>query len=835
MFTETFIFISGTESSTLWQPATVPIPDIYIPNILRTDDDTDFTQAATDCLSVLNEDIFTELCTNVNSSLQDHLLEACIRDYVVLGSKNATNVMLLTLIFYCQGVLDVNECSLPGFFDFCRPVVEPDDGFMWWIIVIIVVLLIILIIVIVIVICKKKQKKKCLIDDTSGIYPLSYRGAYFHPGHESETSFVEGISSSGWSRRRGSVDSLDSHFFESPVMFLGAPPDRFVYKDQAKRTTTSMSIDINVAPTPEPEQIDNRSVTPAFQTFKKRKRSSSLDTNPAPTEVSHLPAPLNISVSRPKPQNILGDRRITLPQHDAKPDHPPPNIMPLMDRENETIHSQAWPTGGINRLDHSVSKLAKTQGQNDTLVYPSVSSIGKQDLSMPASPNNSVQKLAPPADPKIRSSETVPKLMLPSQGQNDSLTLPSRSSETETHHASLPTEFHGSIQEQDSLARPNESMVETVPKSMKPATTTQRQIWPTAGVDRVSHSVSTPSWKDTLASHSGSNNTETRHVSLPAGPDSSALKQSRTVDPNGSVEETAPKVMLPTHPAPRSGHLFSKVSPTPGQNDTLSSFSGSNNETHGMSLPTGPDSAVWKQSQTADPNGSVEETAPRLMLPTHPAPKSGHLFSKVSPTPDPALHLGSNNTETRRVSLPIGPDSSVWKQSRTADPSGSVKETAPKLMLPTHSAPKSGHLFSKVSPTPGQKDTLSSLSGSNNNETHHTSLPTGPDSSVHKLMSLPSSSEGVDGQTAKPNLSSYPVPRLQNMTPDAPTPKPQYAPNAPHSLRSGARETSSPWKAKGNNPPLSGPSSLTTRILRNSQKYHSASTSDPNSTDQHQN
>ena len=418
--------LPGPETETLWQAATVPVPDIYLPGTLRTDGDNNYTRAATDCLDVLQEGNFTEKCEDVSSSLKDHMLEACIRDYGVMGAEEATAVMLNNLIFYCQGATEVDECQLSGFLDFCRPT-EDDSapGFMWWVIAVAALLMLIVIVVVVVCIYQKKQKKKRLIegsaDDMDGFTTLTSRGGYFHPGVESETSFIEGRSSA-WSGGRRSVDSIDSRFFESPVMFLGAPPDRFVYKDYgptpgpssrmssrmtegtgSRMSGRSMSIDITVSPTPEPDQVDNTAAT-ALATFNKNRRASSPGMSATPTEVSHLPSPIGTSVSRPKPpsQDVIGNRSLLPP---GQTPHPPPKVTPLTQTTNDTSLKPKIPFGvnipfgAVKRQDNS-TKLAPAPGRHDTLKSetPSGSGNDSRRMSLPAGPSNSttVPKLAPP-------------------------------------------------------------------------------------------------------------------------------------------------------------------------------------------------------------------------------------------------------------------------------------------------------------------------------------------------------------------------------------------------------------------------------------------------------
>ena len=307
---------SGTNSTSLWKIATAPVTDIYQPVTLRTDSSTNYTQGATDCLEVLNEGNLTEHCGAMSSSLKDHFLESCIRDYDVMDPQSATDTMLKVLVFYCQVALEVDECSLSGFLDFCPPVeAEEEASIMIFIFAAAGGGLVLLIIIIIIIICcKKKQKKKKQVEgllvDANGFSMLGSNGN-INPAGDSETSFSDGRRpSSSFSGGRRSVSSIGSSLFESPMMFAGAPPDRFTYGDRGRSlsrssmTSSRMSgstsaIDIMVSPTPEPSQIDNRNVTESA--FARGRTSSSPSLAPTPSEFSNVPAPVGTGVMRKRP------------------------------------------------------------------------------------------------------------------------------------------------------------------------------------------------------------------------------------------------------------------------------------------------------------------------------------------------------------------------------------------------------------------------------------------------------------------------------------------------------------------------------------------------------
>ena len=263
-----FSSVSGAQSTTLWQMTTIPVKDIYTPTTLRTDDTTNYTQAAKDCLEVLNEGNFSENCGDMGSSFKDHYIESCIRDYDSANPHDSTKTTLSNLIFYCQAVLEVDECKFNGFLDFCQPTDEIVEDVNIMIIILGGAGALLLLLIIIIICCwRKKQKKKKVVEgltvDAVGFTTLS-GGANSNPFIEDETSFVDGgrqpvISSDGSWKHASDVDHNDA-------------PDRFVFKLQrrsvsrstsvsSRQSGSNSSIDIMVSPTREPENIDNRSVT----------------------------------------------------------------------------------------------------------------------------------------------------------------------------------------------------------------------------------------------------------------------------------------------------------------------------------------------------------------------------------------------------------------------------------------------------------------------------------------------------------------------------------------------------------------------------------------------
>ena len=311
----------------MWQASTVPVQDIYLPDTLRTDKTTNHTEAATACVEVLNEGNLTEHCSDLSSSLKDHFLEACIRDYDSLDPQSSTDTMLSVLVFYCQVALDVDECKLSDFLDFCPPMEKEEEiGFMWWILGAIGGLVaLIFIICCIICIKKKKDKKKRLVEtmvaDSDGFTSLPSKGDLSDAGEERETSFMRGRISSvnSFASGRNSVSSIGSNVFESPDMVFGAPPDRFTYRDNKRmlsRATSrsssitsgaSTAIDIMVSPTPVPSQIDNRlvdNVSPTSGFATGRRSSSYPNMIPTPQDKSHLPPDLGTGVSRPRPKPL---------------------------------------------------------------------------------------------------------------------------------------------------------------------------------------------------------------------------------------------------------------------------------------------------------------------------------------------------------------------------------------------------------------------------------------------------------------------------------------------------------------------------------------------------
>ena len=255
---------SGAQSTTLWKMSTIPVEDIYTPTTLRADDTTNYTQAAKDCLEVLNEGNFSENCGDIGSSFKDHYIESCIRDYDSSNPQDSTETTLSNLIFYCQAVLEVDECKFNGFLDFCLPTDEIVEDVNIMIIILGGAGALLLLLIIIIICCwRKKQKKKKVVEglfvDAEGFTALS-GGAYSNPFKEDETSFID-------CGKQPVISSVGSGKHASDVVHNDAP-DRFVYKLQRRRSTSvssrqsgfSSAIDIMVSPTQEPENIDNRSV-----------------------------------------------------------------------------------------------------------------------------------------------------------------------------------------------------------------------------------------------------------------------------------------------------------------------------------------------------------------------------------------------------------------------------------------------------------------------------------------------------------------------------------------------------------------------------------------------
>ena len=233
----------------------------------------------------------------MSSSLKDHFLEACIRDYDGMDPQASSDTMLNNLIFYCHVALEVDECSFSGFLDFCPPVEAEEEADIMIFIFAAAGggLLLIILLIIIIICCKKKQKKKKQVEDllldVNGFSALGSDGNLNRAN--SETSFSNGHRpSSSYSGGRRSVSSIGSSLFESPMMFSGAPPDRFTYGDSRSQSRNSLTgsragstsaIDIMVSPHPEPGPIDNRNVTAS--SFSRGRVSSTPEFGSAPTPI----------------------------------------------------------------------------------------------------------------------------------------------------------------------------------------------------------------------------------------------------------------------------------------------------------------------------------------------------------------------------------------------------------------------------------------------------------------------------------------------------------------------------------------------------------------------
>lgn len=212
---------------------------------------TEYTSAATSCLAVISNTTIANNCDAVTSSVTDHFLEACIREYERAGSEHATTILQYSLIYYCVVVTGVNECSFDRYFYFCDDQAPEDSGFAIWMILVLVIVLFILITAIIVVIrCKKKKSQK----DEHGTTLISRQGLdrailnMYDNEATTETSFMKethigigatalphaGRDSPGqWSQSSRRQSIISTHdFFESPIMFIGSPPmDTLAYED----------------------------------------------------------------------------------------------------------------------------------------------------------------------------------------------------------------------------------------------------------------------------------------------------------------------------------------------------------------------------------------------------------------------------------------------------------------------------------------------------------------------------------------------------------------------------------------------------------------------------
>ncbi|XP_053400320.1 uncharacterized protein LOC123558658 [Mercenaria mercenaria] len=244
--------ISDTITNETWVPSTIPIPAIHLPDALTTYSRTksNYTTAAADCLAEINNETIANNCEAMASSLVDHFLEACIREYKRAGAKEATRIMHYSLVYYCVTVIGVNDCLFDHYFYFCDEKAPDDKGFPIWIIILIIVICILIIAIIVVCccffVCMKKKKgrkhregevtlisqrnfenKLYMEHDNEGMHEGMHETAFGRETHTRIGVHFGGSDSpayfnSAHSSRRPSVDTDD--LFESPVMFISSPP-----------------------------------------------------------------------------------------------------------------------------------------------------------------------------------------------------------------------------------------------------------------------------------------------------------------------------------------------------------------------------------------------------------------------------------------------------------------------------------------------------------------------------------------------------------------------------------------------------------------------------------
>lgn len=143
--------ISGGNDTDLWQPSDIPIPVL---NLRRSLEPSAITTDIIDrCLNAFNHSDIQKSCKNIDS-LKDFLLEVCLAESTELDYNGtiAKRIILDNLIFYCQGVFNVDECELKDYFDFCSNT-EKDSEFPVWVIIFIGVFVFCLTVIVLICCC----------------------------------------------------------------------------------------------------------------------------------------------------------------------------------------------------------------------------------------------------------------------------------------------------------------------------------------------------------------------------------------------------------------------------------------------------------------------------------------------------------------------------------------------------------------------------------------------------------------------------------------------------------------------------------------------------------
>lgn len=334
----------------VWKPSTAPVSSISSPGpltVYHRSNTHDYTQAASDCLSVLNNETITKHCDVLPSGIRDHLLEACIREYDRAGKEESKNIMYSSLIFYCATAMQVDECKFKGYFYFCDETAEEDSsGFPMWIIGVAAGGLLLLILLIIIVICLKKKKKKETQEFTEQQDEINQQYQMLHSKNTNtrfnksrlayydnrETTFMDSGAvgpgrASAWSNGRDSAMSdgrasqatISSRFFESPMMFMndepsgpnrarsqtptssrGFSPLNFLGKGTVSPTPTSIMVDTpgNVPDTYKSKKDFTGVKTEGKDTFSAVSKLLNKARKEAPPESPH-PAPLSRASAGP--------------------------------------------------------------------------------------------------------------------------------------------------------------------------------------------------------------------------------------------------------------------------------------------------------------------------------------------------------------------------------------------------------------------------------------------------------------------------------------------------------------------------------------------------------
>ncbi|XP_019615327.1 PREDICTED: uncharacterized protein LOC109463064 isoform X1 [Branchiostoma belcheri] len=171
--TRSRVLLVPADSPPEWRPSDVPVdcdPADNPPNSNNTIQD----EAVNICDDLFYTGILATYCQDLTAATMFYH-QACVRDVSISGDIGHTNVSVNMFALHCKTVLNVDECKLENYFNFCRE--EADWEFPLWAIILIVIIVCLIVFIcccLCIIICVKKKNKKRKVDMSVADLQLAY-------------------------------------------------------------------------------------------------------------------------------------------------------------------------------------------------------------------------------------------------------------------------------------------------------------------------------------------------------------------------------------------------------------------------------------------------------------------------------------------------------------------------------------------------------------------------------------------------------------------------------------------------------------------------------------